>query len=108
MNVRILCLSAATLLCGCGTMMTVGENRAYPVQAYSGIQAGFRNGLTHTLLDVPFSAAADTVVLPYTVPATIVNLSTPPARRKNAGVLGDDIEGTQPSTLPSTQPTTAP
>jgi len=83
---------------GCGTIATIGQNKDFPVQAYSGSQGELRSGwaFSHVFLDVPLTVAADTIVLPYTVAATVVNLWMPPNRRKNAGITGDSVATTQP------------
>lgn len=91
---------------GCGTIGTIGQNRSYPVQTYCGTQAEFSSGwaFAHSFPDWPFTIAADTVVLPYTIPATIVNLSTAPDHRKNVGIIGEDSEQkTRPTTEPTSQ-----
>ena len=80
---------------GCGTLGTLGQNNEYPVQAYAGLtgELGLGESLFHSqfIIEVPFTALADTIVLPYTIPASIVNLSMPAERRKDSGVLGGGV-----------------
>jgi uncharacterized protein YceK len=79
------------LVTGCATIGTVGQHNDHPTQVYSGTSAELssRWAFMHMFLDVPFSVVADTIVLPYTIPATIMNSRKPPDERKNVGLLGD-------------------
>jgi uncharacterized protein YceK len=60
---------------GCVTIMTLSEPQPCN-KVYSGTIGNLSDGwwLAHSLfMDVPFSLIADTIVLPYTIPKTIVN-----------------------------------
>jgi len=72
-NYKLLFLMIFVLLTyGCGTMITIGEDKQWPNQIYAGTRAA-AYGSHGTQIDVPFSLVTDTVVLPYTIPRTIYN-----------------------------------
>ncbi len=61
-----------TMSLGCGTLVTLSDNKSFPNQIYAGTRAMlFGRGCTQ--IDVPFSIVADTIVLPYTIPRTVYN-----------------------------------
>lgn len=63
-------------LTGCATSLTLTESETKN-KIYSGTIRQFSLGCAHaTCLDFPFSLAADTVLLPITIPWTIVNYTT--------------------------------
>ena len=68
---------------GCGTLVTLTDNKEWPNQIYAGTRAAANGHATQ--IDVPFSLIADTVVLPYTIPRTIYNLSQRDDQQKNQG-----------------------
>jgi uncharacterized protein YceK len=60
---------------GCATIFTVTEEKPRN-KIYSGTMASFSNSwwfIHGGIFDWPFSLVLDTVLLPYTVPKTIVN-----------------------------------
>jgi uncharacterized protein YceK len=62
------------LLTACTTISTLGEDETRN-KIYSGTARQFELKCAHgTCLDFPFSLVADTVLLPVTIPWTIVNL----------------------------------
>ncbi len=76
-------------------MFAAGDNRDYPVQVYSGTQ-GFlaaspaqkdepeyrkSTELVCDVLGAVVAIIGDTIVLPITIPLTVVNVFTPPANR---------------------------
>lgn len=94
MKALILHVCAAFCLClagGCGTLTTLGQNPQHPPQArryvYSGVRcdatAICRQGAIPTrplarllfVVDLPLSACADTLCLPYTIPMALLNQS---------------------------------
>jgi len=75
-GLRFVQLVAILILChGCGTINSLTE-REPRNKIYSGVAADFSSSWTfgHVgILDWPFSLAADTIMLPYTIPKTIAN-----------------------------------
>jgi uncharacterized protein YceK len=82
-------LLAAMSLTGCGTVFNFGAGTC-PISEYPSVYGGvgidvgtfavqdFPLGLLLALIDFPLSLAADTVTLPYTIPATIAHAARPP------------------------------
>jgi uncharacterized protein YceK len=71
-NIVLICLITFALLSyGCGTMVTISDNKQWPSQIYAGTGAAAQGHGTQ--IDVPFSLVADTLFLPYTIPRTIYN-----------------------------------
>jgi len=65
---------AALFLSGCGTVYSLNER--YPRnKVYSGVVASWNGHATFP--DIPLSFVADTVLLPYTIPRTVLNFSDP-------------------------------
>lgn len=65
----------AVILSGCATIGTLGEDQTTN-KVYSGTARDFElECFEGTCLDIPFSFIADTVLLPITVPWTLVRLS---------------------------------
>ena len=62
---------------GCGTIASVSENEPYPNIVFGGIRNELSPINGHTMFDLPLSAVADTLVLPYTVPRSIYNANHP-------------------------------
>jgi uncharacterized protein YceK len=60
---------------GCGTITSLQTNEPFPNVIYGGTYLSLQGHAT--ILDVPFSAVADTLVLPYTIPRTIYNCNHP-------------------------------
>ena len=86
MRTIIAILVSSCLATGCGTLVTATSDDCGSLQPYSGTRAGLG---PHTLLDVPFSFVADTVLLPITVPKAIIehasggpNCRTEPTKAK--------------------------
>lgn len=74
MNGRMVCLivPVAVFLGGCATAQTLSENGTKN-NIYSGTIRHLELKCAHgTCLDLPFSLAADTLVLPYTIPKTVI------------------------------------
>jgi uncharacterized protein YceK len=75
-GIRLGQLVAVLIAChGCGTIGTLTEHEPRN-KVYSGVAADFSSSWTfgHVgILDWPFSLAADTLMLPYTIPKTIIN-----------------------------------
>ncbi len=69
---RNLCipLLAAGLLADCGTLYTATAEKCGSLYPYSGTAAAARGHATQ--LDVPFSLIADTLLLPYSLPKSLV------------------------------------
>jgi uncharacterized protein YceK len=77
-------IATITILSGCVTIKTVSEDKPCN-KIYSGFIGNVTDGwwLAHSLfLDVPFSFVADTLILPYTIPKTVINYSNKDARCK--------------------------
>ncbi len=69
----------STLLAGCGTLATAGGKKE-EFGVYSGTKRSLENG-SHTLLDVPLSAVADTLLLPVTVTRAALGSSHPEVKK---------------------------
>ena len=87
-----LVIPLACFCSGCGTLVTLTDNKEWPNQIYAGTRASANGHATQ--IDVPFSLIADTVVLPYTIPRTIYNLSQRNDLQKNNE--GEDAAKTKP------------
>ena len=76
MKLRIIIAGALLpLFAACSTIGTLGENETRN-KIYSGTVRQWELGCAHgTCLDFPFSLVADTLLLPFTIPWTVVNLS---------------------------------
>jgi uncharacterized protein YceK len=72
--VAIFLLQAAS---GCGTIASIDQNEPFPDIVYGGVQNELSPVSPHTVLDIPFSAIADTIVLPYTIPQSFYNEDHP-------------------------------
>lgn len=71
-NIFLFAAAITLLLSGCATIVSLQEDGKNKI--YSGTIKHFELGCAHAVcLDFPFSLAADTVVLPYTIPRTIYN-----------------------------------
>jgi hypothetical protein len=74
--------SALFALTGCGTLSNLQEKPGYlffpphadapPNRIYGGVRISVKEGW---FADVPFSAVADTITLPVTIPATVVRVA---------------------------------
>jgi uncharacterized protein YceK len=74
-QMRISPMLFALALSGCATIGTLGEPETRN-KVYSGTIRDIQLDCAHgTCLDLPFSLAADTVVLPVTIPWSIYNVS---------------------------------
>ena len=83
---KLLLILSACLCSGCGTIVTLSHNQEWPNQIYAGTRASANGHVTQ--IDVPFSLIADTLVLPYTIPRTIYNLSQQDGtQQKNSPML---------------------
>ena len=84
----LLCMVVALSLTGCGTVMTLSQNKNvrpelrryvyggvrtdyWVISVSGGVYGGQPVFKCLTVLDLPLSAAADTVCLPYTIPRAI-------------------------------------
>lgn len=65
---------------GCGTAHAVASNSPFPNQIYGGVRCELNEPNVLTFYDIPFSAVADTLVLPYTIPRTLYNCAHPECR----------------------------
>jgi len=73
---------------GCGTLASIGYDDPYPNIVYGGVRRELAPLSPHTCLDIPLSAVADTIVLPYTIPRSIFNSKHPEkASRDKHGYL---------------------
>ena len=78
-RVSLVCFALSLLATtGCGTMVSLRTNQPYPNVIYGGTYLALHGH--GTFLDAPFSALADTIVLPYTVPKAIHNCNHPENR----------------------------
>src|SRR5581483_9372717 len=70
---------AVSALSGCATILTLNEDD-YRSKIYSGTRAHMEgSGCAHGIcIDMPFSLAADTLLLPITIPWTVANFVLPP------------------------------
>jgi uncharacterized protein YceK len=92
----LVALGLALGLSGCGTVFNLGAGtcayREYPL-VYGGVGidaeiiavADFPLGLLLALIDAPFSLAADTVTLPYTIFTTIRGSARDPEEKAAPG-----------------------
>ena len=70
-GIKIMALLVFSMtLGGCGTMITAFGSNTMPFEPYSGLKAD--GGPCANILDMPFSFALDTVVLPITVPKYLI------------------------------------
>lgn len=68
-----LIMSISVFLSGCATSQTLSEQDTKN-KIYSGTIRNWELKCAHaTCLDFPFSIVADTLVLPYTIPKTVIN-----------------------------------
>lgn len=70
---------ACSMLTACGTIITFQEDAKFDCRGnmiYAGTRRSIDNAV-HTLLDIPFSLALDTLALPYTIPKSIWNYYHP-------------------------------
>ncbi len=73
MKLRVFGCAFFPLLTACGTIATLGEDETRN-KIYSGTLRQVELKCAHgTCLDLPFSFVADTVLLPVTIPWTILN-----------------------------------
>ncbi len=71
--------SVSVFVAGCGTMATAaGKKEEFGV--YSGTKRSLENG-SHTLLDVPLSLVADTLLLPITATRAALSKSAPEEKK---------------------------
>jgi uncharacterized protein YceK len=75
-----LCIALFLVPSGCGTANAVAANDPFPNQIYGGVRNELNPVSIHTFFDIPFSAIADTLVLPYTIARTIYNCHHPELR----------------------------
>jgi uncharacterized protein YceK len=72
---RLFIFAILFILIGCGTFGTViiEDNKECKSLIYSGTRA-MSQGNPHSMffIDIPFSFVADTILLPYTIPATLL------------------------------------
>jgi hypothetical protein len=61
-------------------MVSMETNEPYPNIVYGGLRNELSPVSPHTFFDIPFSAAADTLALPYTIPRSIHNSQHPEER----------------------------
>jgi uncharacterized protein YceK len=83
---KILAICFCLLASGCATSITLSEPQTRN-KIFSGTVRNFELKCAHgTCLDFPFSLVADVVVLPYTIPKTIINFS----KSENTNQLKND------------------
>lgn len=80
-------IAGIAILGGCVTINTISEEKPCN-KVYSGVIGNVSDSwwLMHSLfLDIPFSFVADTLVLPYSIPKTVINYSGKDAKCKQPG-----------------------
>jgi uncharacterized protein YceK len=78
-------LIALITLSGCATIATLSENETKN-KIYSGTIRHTELKCAHaTCIDAPFSLVLDTLLLPYTIPKTIWNISKSEGKNKSGG-----------------------
>jgi uncharacterized protein YceK len=77
-------LSILLLSGGCGTVASISRNDFYPNIVYGGVRRDLQPPGTDvigpnlpSLLDLPLSAVADTLAVPYTIPRSVYNSCHP-------------------------------
>jgi len=68
-----LVFSCALLLSGCFTVGSIVVDEGCDNLVYSGTRASWDARWHGGIVDLPFSFVVDTVLLPYTVPATVID-----------------------------------
>src|SRR5207253_1191719 len=87
LTVKRILASLLLLSTGCGTTVALRDNDRFPNQIYAGTRCSL-HGACCAVGDVPFSMVADTIVLPYTIPRTAINLAM--AHDQKPPALGDE------------------